>query len=347
MKRLGLLAGLIGVIALGALIVHQGVGQIAATVARAGWPLLWLLPVHGVAIALDARAWRGLLRAAAPMARPGMLFLWWVASVREAVNRLLPTANVGGELAGIRLGRLQVGDTSAVTASVVVEVMVTLFSQYLYCVIGVLLLIAAIPGGHQEQRALTIGGGLLLSLPLPIAFALALRHGALFARLERLARRLLGEEHRMVDAIAGADLGAGLDQPHPRAVGTAAHAGYRGGLATARADRRHRRDLARAAAAGPSRLVRRGAGDRVADDGRAQHGLLRAGRTRRAGGGGDCCSEQLLGIDAQTALSLALVRRAREVLYGVPALLSWQWFEVRRWRDRHGKPHAGARGRPR
>jgi hypothetical protein len=32
------------------------------------------------------------------------------------------------------------------------------------------------------------------------------------------------------------------------------------------------------------------------------------------------------GIDPQTSLALALVKRAREVLFGVPALLSWQWM---------------------
>jgi hypothetical protein len=33
------------------------------------------------------------------------------------------------------------------------------------------------------------------------------------------------------------------------------------------------------------------------------------------------------------ALSLALVKRMREVATGVPALVSWHWFEVRRLRD--------------
>jgi hypothetical protein len=32
------------------------------------------------------------------------------------------------------------------------------------------------------------------------------------------------------------------------------------------------------------------------------------------------------GIDPQTSLALALVKRAREVLFGVPALLSWRWM---------------------
>ena len=37
----------------------------------------------------------------------------------------------------------------------------------------------------------------------------------------------------------------------------------------------------------------------------------------------------LAGVSGEAALALALVKRAREVLFGVPALLSWQWVEAR------------------
>jgi hypothetical protein len=39
----------------------------------------------------------------------------------------------------------------------------------------------------------------------------------------------------------------------------------------------------------------------------------------------------LAGINGDLALSLALVKRMREILFGVPALLSWQWLVARRW----------------
>ena len=37
----------------------------------------------------------------------------------------------------------------------------------------------------------------------------------------------------------------------------------------------------------------------------------------------------LAGVSGEAALALALVKRAREVLFGLPALLSWQWVEAR------------------
>jgi hypothetical protein len=31
-------------------------------------------------------------------------------------------------------------------------------------------------------------------------------------------------------------------------------------------------------------------------------------------------------------LALSLLKRARDLALGVPALLAWQWIEARRWR---------------
>jgi len=39
-----------------------------------------------------------------------------------------------------------------------------------------------------------------------------------------------------------------------------------------------------------------------------------------------------IGIDSNTALAVAMVKRMREVIWGLPFLLSWQWIEGRRLR---------------
>ena len=53
----------------------------------------------------------------------------------------------------------------------------------------------------------------------------------------------------------------------------------------------------------------------------------------------------MLGISAETALALAMIRRARELAFGLPGLLAWQWAEGRHWWKRHsdvrGAPVAG------
>ena len=40
----------------------------------------------------------------------------------------------------------------------------------------------------------------------------------------------------------------------------------------------------------------------------------------------------LFGIPAELALGAALLRRGRDLAWGVPILLAWQWREVRRLR---------------
>jgi uncharacterized membrane protein YbhN (UPF0104 family) len=37
-----------------------------------------------------------------------------------------------------------------------------------------------------------------------------------------------------------------------------------------------------------------------------------------------------LGIDADLALAISMTKRLRELICGLPSLISWQWFEGRR-----------------
>jgi hypothetical protein len=45
----------------------------------------------------------------------------------------------------------------------------------------------------------------------------------------------------------------------------------------------------------------------------------------------------VVGINGEVALSVSMVKRAREILWGVPALISWQWQEGRHLR--HAAKH--------
>jgi hypothetical protein len=52
--------------------------------------------------------------------------------------------------------------------------------------------------------------------------------------------------------------------------------------------------------------------------------------------GGYLALGALFGLDPDIALGLSLLKRAREVLTGVPCLLAWQVLETRRlWRASH------------
>ena len=47
----------------------------------------------------------------------------------------------------------------------------------------------------------------------------------------------------------------------------------------------------------------------------------------------------LLSLPAEGALALALTRRVRELAFGIPGILAWQWFEARgQWHHHSDRP---------
>ena len=55
-----------------------------------------------------------------------------------------------------------------------------------------------------------------------------------------------------------------------------------------------------------------------------------------------------LGISPADCMALALIRRMRELAFGVPGVISWQWLEGFAWWKRRalGRPAAGIRNEP-
>src|SRR5882762_6649302 len=189
MKLITYIAGLLGLLILTVLVLHQGFHDVVHLLSQAGWALLWLVPFHALPLLLDAQGWRVLLAPRDPEMHAPLPFLFWVATVREAVNRLLPTANVGGEIVGIRLTKWRVADGAAVTASIIIEVLLTLVNQYVFTALGIVLLVAATQATEQTW---TVLAGLALSLPLPILLGALLRYGKVFERMEKFVEGMLG-----------------------------------------------------------------------------------------------------------------------------------------------------------
>jgi hypothetical protein len=78
MKRFALLGALAGLLILTAVVAMEGIADVAHILEQAGWPLLWLVPIHLIALWFDAYGWRVLLAPADPEKRAGTGFLlWW------------------------------------------------------------------------------------------------------------------------------------------------------------------------------------------------------------------------------------------------------------------------------
>jgi putative membrane protein len=313
--RVALILGL-GVMIL--LIAREGAQAILSLLSRAGWVLFLLVPLHALPLLLDVLGWRALI---AGRSRLTALFL--IACIREAVNRLLPLGSVGGELVGIRLLARQGFDGTMAAASVIVELAVTLATQYLFVVLGVVCLL-------RLTDAMRLSGGLLLglcaSLLLLALFIALLRNGAIFGRMERVAQRLLGLNTQASSVLLqGSRLDAAIRElfaAHGRLARTLLwqFAGLVLGCAeTWLALRWLGHPVGFAAALALESLTQ--AARHVfflvpAGLGVQEAGLIGVG--------------QVLGIGTDVAIALSLAKRMREILFGLPALVAWQWIEGRR-----------------
>jgi putative membrane protein len=317
--RIGLVAGL-GVMI--ALIVRGGIQPILTLLSQAGWRLLWLVPLQVLPLLLDVLGWRALISGSSSVA---VLFL--IAAIRQAINRLLPAANIGGEIVGIRLLATHGTGSTVAAASIIVEGLLTFVSQYLFLALGIVCLL-------QLTGSARLTSGLLVSLgaSLPVIALLigVLRNASLFGRLQHIAERLFGPGVRasgFFDKFAHLDtVIQGLCRAHGR-LGVAV--GWQlAGLIVGCSETW----LALRWLGTPIGIAQAVSLESLTQAARSLVFLVPAGlgvqEASLIGFG------HILGIGAEAALALSLAKRMREIVFGVPALLAWQWMEGRRGFER-------------
>jgi putative membrane protein len=313
-KKMARIALALGLAVLVTLVVREGAQSIASLLRHAGWLLLLLVPLHAMPLLLDVMGWRSLI-----LGRTRIRALFVIASIREAINRLLPVANIGGELVGIRLlTREGISGTGAAT-SVIVEVLLFLFSQYLFLTLGVACLLN-ITGSIRATGALLIAaaGG----LPVILVLLWLLRSGMFFKAIERLASRIFdsnGQPSSVITRLTRLDTAV---RELTAARGRLARAmiwqlaGLIGGCSETWLALRwlgHPLSLAGSVALESFTLAARSL-IFVAPSGLGvqEAGLVALG--------------QVLGLGTDLALALSLAKRMREILFGLPALAAWQWM---------------------
>ena len=319
MRIAAYIGGLLGLAVLITLVLRADAAEMLMTLEMAGVGLLWLVPYRALYFLLYALGWLLLLRPYNRPRRAGIFYLWWATTVREGIDRLLPVASVGGSVAGIRLLRWRGVAAAAAGASVIVEIVLTLSAAYLFTALGLFLLIRHTGGVHEYRHLLL---ALLLCLPMPTVTGLLLRYGSVFARLERLLGPLIGVS-ALSDGAAALDqelraclrrgrlmLGAGALQFAAFFSGTfeiwftLRLFGHPTGWGSAIVLESMTQALRHLAFVVPAGL------------GVQEASLMIFGHA--------------LGISGELALSVSMAKRIREVLCGLPALLSWHWMEVRR-----------------
>ncbi len=307
---------LLGLALLITLVVRADFTAILHTWASGGWALLWLVPYRGLYFLFYAVGWLMLLRPYDSGHRAGLGYLFWATTVREGVDRLLPVASVGGGVVGVRLlGWRGIAPPSA-AASVIVEIVLTLIVLYLFAALGLLLLVDLSASGADYHHVLL---ALLLTLPVPLVTVLLLRYGSVFARVQKLLLPWLGPftQAAALDRELRATLHRGWTLLTAGGLQFAALVFGSFEIWFALRLFGHPVDAGVSVALESlTQAVRHLAFVIPAGLGVQEGGLVLFG--------------QAFGIGSDLALAVSMAKRMREILCGLPALLSWQFLEGRR-----------------
>ena len=311
--------GALGVLLLVGLAVHTDLPAMLGTLQSGGWRLAWLLPYRSLFFGLYGLGWLVLLHSASPTHCVRFGYVFWVCSVREAVDRLLPVASVGGSFVGVRLMRWLGFDSAEVGATIIAEIVLTMIVSYIFAALVLVLLASVNAAQHQSHGVLVT---LLVFLPVPLVAIGLLRYGSVFERLERIVRQLSGLTISAEGAVRLDHQVRSLLRDHASMslAGTLElFAIVSGSFEIWFTMRLFGRPVTTSEAVileSMTVALRHVAFIVPAGIGVQELGLMVFGRT--------------LGIDNEFALAMSVVKRARELIWGIPGLISWQWLEGRR-----------------
>lgn len=316
MNRIKLLVrilGFLGLVLFIALIVRQGIGELTASLAAAGWGLLVVASWHIITMSFDGLALRQLMR---PKVRIGAGTAIWTRWLQESVNNLLPVMQIGGNLVKVRALMRRGIATDLAGASVVIDVTLTVSTQIVFTLLGLMLLLWHL--GSGDIAGSVLAGAAVMSLAI-LGFYQVQKRG-LFSMLTGLLNRI--SKRPDWQALAGGaqamdEMVSSLYQ-HRRALYQSATLHL----------------LAWFIGIGEVWLALYFLGTPV---GLVEAALLESlGRALRTAAfaipgavgvqeGGFIVFGALLGLPSGAALALALAKRVRELLLGLPGLLAWQF----------------------
>ena len=313
-KQAGVVAWLGGIAALIGLVTWSGLGAVGQAVSSVGWGILLVVLARAVALVVAGVGWWLLFPS---NMRPQLRTCVLLRFVREATNVLLPLAQVGGDLIGAGLLTLYAVPGALAAASVIVDVLIQAATQFLFAIFGLLALIAL---EASEALARSAAVGIALAALLLAGFYLAQRRGGqriLRAIVSRLAGdrewRVLGtidavyQNLGMIYAARSNVITSGVVHLAGWAIGVTevmivfAFMGHPVGIGEALVIESLLHAVRGAAFAIPSALG-------------AQEGALVV-----------LCAA--FGIPPEQAIALSLVKRAADLVLGVPGLLGWQMLE--------------------
>ena len=312
MKLGVILAALAGLALAAWLIFHIGFAPVLGAVASVGWGGFAILCLYQLALfAVLGAAWCVLI----PSGRLATFI--WSRMVRDSAGEVLPFSQFGGILIGARTLVLNGTSTPAAFASSTVDLTTEMMAQIAFIVLGIAIFAARF-GIHAGGLPAATLAGIAFVIAGSIAFIVLQRRGVSLAT--SLAARLLPAAEQHTQAF-GRELEALYESPPRLAASSFIHLiGWTAsGIATWLAIRLigGNIDIAGAIAIESILCALRSAAVVVP----GALGVQEAGYALLL---------PLFGLPAEMGLAISLLKRAREIVIGIPVLLAWQGMEGRR-----------------
>jgi putative membrane protein len=296
------------------LLASYGLWRVLEVVGTAGWiGVLAVIAFHPLQILCSALAWQEITEAAAERATVRTYFvLRWI---REAVNNLLPMAQVGGEVVAARLLCRRGLKLAPAVAGTLADLTLEIASQILFTALGVCLLMQSTGGGGIAHRVMN-GLGFAVAA---VACLIASQWLGFAGLIERMVLRIgRGLGFRRSGAIEGLDEAVRACYREPRRVALAALSHLiswlLGGIEVCIALHFLKSDIGIAEG-----LIIESIGQAFKTLGFAVPGALGI----QEGGYVVIC--RVFGLSPEVAIALSILKRLREAALGIPALIFWRW----------------------
>lgn len=318
MRRGKLVLGLAGMALAVGVIAGQDVRAAIDMSVSIGWGLAALLAFEAVPLAIKSQAWRLLLPAGSPVGFAGIVVARWI---RQSVSQLLPVAQIGGDAVGARILYLHGVPAESAGAATVVDLTLAVVAQLLVTLIGLTLLIG-LSGEDDLFWPVLASAGLLL---IGVTGFIIAQHKGMF---RHIAARAATFSSSLTKLVVDADR---LDHATRRTYGNKKRVSQNIVWQA----------ISQIAGSGEILIICALLGQPVGfAEAFVLHSMTRAARSAAfmiPGGlgvqeGGILLIATVLGLDPTLALSIALLKRVRELMTGLPGLAAWQVLEMRNQR---------------
>ncbi len=145
--------GIAGLLMLAWLVLRQDIGEVVTVLSLVGLNIFWLGVYRIFPIAVDAWGWRQLFTKGYPPPKTDLFLARWVA---ESVNTLFPVAQIGGHILRARIIGRKNNHNGEAGASVMVDFTIGLTTQILFTLLGLIFLLLQTKN-HAAVSSIVIG----------------------------------------------------------------------------------------------------------------------------------------------------------------------------------------------